>query len=107
MKLMVELITSKQIIPTKSCQSGGFPLPFANAIAMIAAASITHDRGFHMNPKNLRNLLSCSLKCLSLVHKSAYNMKYSLSSIGQCLNRDLFLFQFVGAKDLNPAGSFL
>jgi hypothetical protein len=60
-----------------------------------------------MNPKNLRNLLSCSLKCLSLVHKSAYNMKYSLSSIGQCLNRDLFLFQFVGAKDLNPAGSFL
>jgi acid phosphatase family membrane protein YuiD len=74
MKLMVELITSKQVIPTKSCQSGGLPSPFANAIAMIAAASITHDRGFHMNPKNLRNLLSCSLKYLSLVYKSANNI---------------------------------
>ena len=25
MKLIVELITSRVIIPTKSCQSGGFP----------------------------------------------------------------------------------
>jgi len=30
------------------------------AMAMIAAASITHDRGFHIKPKNLSNLLSCS-----------------------------------------------
>ena len=33
--------------------------PFAKAIAMIAAISITHDKGFHINPRNLRNLLSC------------------------------------------------
>jgi len=33
--------------------------PFANAIAMIAAASMTHERGFHIKPKNFRNLLSC------------------------------------------------
>ena len=90
MKLIVELITSNETIPTKSCQSGGLPCissiliyilimtsnyiiyiyiykeresdvtpPFANAIAMTAAASMTHDRGFHMKPKNFRNLLSC------------------------------------------------
>jgi hypothetical protein len=29
-------------------------------IAMMAAASITHDKGFHMNPRNLRNLDSCT-----------------------------------------------
>lgn len=33
--------------------------PLAKAIAMIAAASITHERGFHINPKNFKNLLSC------------------------------------------------
>ncbi|BAT18278.1 Os12g0638750 [Oryza sativa Japonica Group] len=59
MKLIVELITRRVMIPTKSCQSGGFPPPFASAMAMIAAASMTHESGFHMNPKNLRNLLSC------------------------------------------------
>ena len=32
--------------------------PLAKTIAMIAAHSMTHERGFHMNPKNLRNLLS-------------------------------------------------
>jgi len=88
MKLMVELMTSNVMIPTKSCQSGAFPCtifqgtspknqptnsfianiksqklssltpPFASAIAIIAAASITHDRGFHINPKNFKNLLS-------------------------------------------------
>jgi hypothetical protein len=31
-------------------------------MAMMAAASMTHDRGFHMNPRNLRNLLSWSHK---------------------------------------------
>jgi hypothetical protein len=36
--------------------------PFARAMAMIAAASITHDNGFHMNPKNLRILLCCMRK---------------------------------------------
>nr|GLL44296.1 hypothetical protein Ccrd_025584 [Ipomoea trifida] len=58
MKLIVELMTSKQTIPTKSCQSGGFPSPLASAIAIMAAASITHDRGFHINPRNFSNLLS-------------------------------------------------
>jgi len=36
--------------------------PLAKAIAMIAAASITHERGFHINPKNFKNLLSCKSK---------------------------------------------
>jgi hypothetical protein len=88
-KLMVELMKRSVMIPTKSCQSGGFPYthkkkcltmsqnkqirewnchknqnillltpPFARAIAMIAAASITHDRGFHIKPRNFKNFLS-------------------------------------------------
>ena len=28
-------------------------------MAITAAASITHDSGFHMNPRNLSTLLSC------------------------------------------------
>jgi hypothetical protein len=37
-----------------------FPLtfPFAKAMAIIAAASMTQERGFHINPRNLRILLS-------------------------------------------------
>lgn len=31
----------------------------ARAIAIIAAASMTHDNGFHINPKNFKILLSC------------------------------------------------
>jgi hypothetical protein len=31
----------------------------ARAMAIIAAASITQESGFHMNPRNLTNLLSC------------------------------------------------
>jgi len=58
-KLIVEFMTSRAMIPTKSCQSGGLPPPFAKAMAMIAAASMTHDKGFHINPKNFKNLLSC------------------------------------------------
>lgn len=110
-KLIVELIISRVMIPTKSCQSGGFPYksqtqhvpyrpltsyttnrilflflslqicstttqrkpknffgkkrstvltpPLARAMAMIAAASITHERGFHINPRNFKTLLSC------------------------------------------------
>lgn len=60
-KLMVELMNSKHTIPTKSSQSGGRPPPFAKAIAIRAAASITHDKGFHMKPKNLIMLLFCVL----------------------------------------------
>ncbi|BAT00424.1 Os07g0191250, partial [Oryza sativa Japonica Group] len=58
MKLIVELMMSSVMMPTKSCQSGGFPPPLARAMAMIAAASMTQDSGFHMNPKNFKNLLS-------------------------------------------------
>uniref|UniRef100_A0A0A9DC19 Mha2 n=1 Tax=Arundo donax TaxID=35708 RepID=A0A0A9DC19_ARUDO len=58
MKEMVELITRSTMIPTKSCQSGGLPPPLASAMAMIAAISMTQDNGFHMNPRNLRSLLS-------------------------------------------------
>jgi len=36
--------------------------PFARAMAIIAAASMTQDNGFHMNPKNLRILLCCRNK---------------------------------------------
>lgn len=32
--------------------------PLAKAMAMMAANSITQDRGFHINPKNLRSLFS-------------------------------------------------
>ena len=87
MKLIVELMMSRVMIPTKSCQSGGFPCkhhekdssnppnpqvptrhelresaltpPLARAMAMMAAASMTQDSGFHMKPRNLRTLLSC------------------------------------------------
>jgi hypothetical protein len=37
-----------------------FTPPLVMMIAMMAAASITHDKGFHMNPRNLRNLDSCT-----------------------------------------------
>ena len=40
--------------------------PFESAIAIIAAASITHDKGFHMNPRNFKNLLSCKSHALAL-----------------------------------------
>lgn len=43
--------------------------PFANAMAMIAAASMTHERGFHMNPKNFRILLSCTPRTPNLHQK--------------------------------------
>lgn len=93
MKLMVELMIKRTMIPMKSCQSGGLPCvtdheathlstlsntpmhgsfycpdccriniitpPLANTMAMMAAISMTHDSGFHMNPRNLRSLLSC------------------------------------------------
>ena len=107
-KLIVELIISRQTIPTKSCQSGPSPWniiptkrerereyqnslllcagerkkinkedsrrstkvklvprysiltpPLARTIAIIAAASITHDNGFHIKLKNFKNLFSC------------------------------------------------
>jgi hypothetical protein len=40
----------------------------ANTIGISAAASITHDNGFHMKPRNLRNLFSC-IKALRRVTK--------------------------------------
>jgi hypothetical protein len=33
--------------------------PLARTIAIIAAASITHDNGFHIKLKNFKNLFSC------------------------------------------------
>lgn len=32
--------------------------PFAKAMDITAAASMTHDKGFHIKPKNFKNLLS-------------------------------------------------
>nr|CAB3467257.1 unnamed protein product [Digitaria exilis] len=54
----VGLMMSSETIPTKSCQSGGFPPPLARTMAMMAAISMTHDSGFHMKPRNLSSLLS-------------------------------------------------
>ena len=41
----------------KSCQSGGRPSPFERAIATMAAPSMTHESGFHMNERNCRMAL--------------------------------------------------
>lgn len=102
-KLMVELMSSKHTIPTKSCQSGGLPPPFAKAIAISAAASITHDNGFHMNPKNFSNLLSCVL--------SNHNIKRVLQKYIYIYiirrRRNLLLFELVGTKEVETVGSFI
>ena len=45
--------------------------PLASAIAMIAAASMTQERGFHIKPKNFKNLLSCKRK----IQKQPENVK--------------------------------
>jgi hypothetical protein len=132
MKLIVELMMSRVIIPTKSCQSGGFPYkkyiknfsqwrlpeyilagisthalkhqeltpPLARAMAMIAAASMTHDSGFHMNPKNFRNLLSC-------IHAHIYRVRTHDGRKGSMreprIQQYLFyllLLELVGAEDV-------
>ena len=86
MKLMVELMISNTTIPTKSCQSGGLPPPLAKTMAIMAAASMTHDKGFHMKPKNLRNLLS-------FFSSSLFGLKIlSLSSPWAVLNPSLVHF---------------
>ncbi|KAI9316624.1 hypothetical protein BX666DRAFT_178909 [Dichotomocladium elegans] len=54
-KPIKELASSSSTIPTKSGQSGALFSPLDRAIATIAAASITHERGFHINPRNCRN----------------------------------------------------
>lgn len=41
-------------------------------MAMIAAASMTHDKGFHINPKNFKILLSCERYVSRLMPK--YNV---------------------------------
>ncbi len=53
---------SKQIKKSRKQQKeiGQLACPLANTIAINAAASITQDNGFHMKPKNLRNLFSCN-----------------------------------------------
>jgi len=33
--------------------------PLAKAMAIMAAASITHESGFHIKPRNFSNLFSC------------------------------------------------
>ncbi|KVH72628.1 hypothetical protein Ccrd_025584 [Cynara cardunculus var. scolymus] len=111
MKLIVELITSRQTIPTKSCQSGGFPPPLASAIAIIAAASMTHDKGFHINPRNLRNLLSCvkqNKRKYRWPSGSEATSKVRLQIKAVCSNRVyLLLFQFVWSENFKPGGSFI
>ena len=42
----------------KKLKSYGLTPPCARAMAMIAAASITHDKGFHIKPKNFSTLFS-------------------------------------------------
>lgn len=64
---------------------------------MMAAASMTHESGFHMKPKNLRILLSCSKRLcffplILLVQKGEETGPRGY----------LFLFEFVITKDLEP-----
>lgn len=54
----------------------GLTPPLARAMAMIAAASITQDRGFHMNPKNFKILLSCSKHKHTTIHSPETNNSY-------------------------------
>lgn len=42
--------------------------PLARTSAIIAAASITHDKGFHIKPRNFKNLFSCNK-----VHEKDFN----------------------------------
>ena len=42
----------------KNLKSYGLNSPCARAMAMIAAASITQDKGFHIKPKNFSTLFS-------------------------------------------------
>jgi len=88
MKLMVEVITSDMMIPRKPFKSRGMPYnavqnyetkqiakilgnkntifigkiqltsPFAEEIGITGTISITHDKGFHINPQNFRVFLS-------------------------------------------------
>lgn len=53
--IIFSIFLSKQ---TKGEKEPALTPPFASAMAIIAAASITHERGFHINPKNFKNLLS-------------------------------------------------
>ena len=55
---MVELMRRSATMPTKSCHHWLARWP-SRLLAITAAASITHDSGFHMNPRNLSTLLSC------------------------------------------------
>mmetsp|Transcript_1812 Transcript_1812/g.6456 ORF Transcript_1812/g.6456 Transcript_1812/m.6456 type:complete len:204 (-) Transcript_1812:23-634(-) len=52
----VAFTRSRIMMPRKSSQSGGpsGQQPFATPIATIAAASITQERGFHINDRNCR-----------------------------------------------------
>jgi hypothetical protein len=43
----------------------------ANTIAINAAASITHDNGFHIKPRNLRTLFSCTTE-VNTSHESQH-----------------------------------
>jgi len=52
--------------------------PFARAMAIIAAASMTQDNGFHMNPKNLRILLCCENKYRDSIHKHMQQITSSM-----------------------------
>ncbi|KAK7062321.1 hypothetical protein R3P38DRAFT_2834697 [Favolaschia claudopus] len=59
---MAELTSRRRVMPMKSSQSGARPSPFERAIATRAAASMTHESGFHMKERNCKNgfCSSCS-----------------------------------------------
>jgi hypothetical protein len=67
-------------------------------MAMIAAASMTQDSGFHMKPRNLRNLLSCGHQNPSY-KQLLYIYTRSTQQVGGKKETNLLLLELVWAKD--------
>lgn len=53
--------------------------PCARPMAIIAAASITHDRGFHIKPKNFKILLSYSNYSINRKDQDMKNRKIKIT----------------------------
>jgi hypothetical protein len=56
--ILLNILKSSKLISEE--EEVGHTCPLANTIAINAADSITHDNGFHMKPRNLRILFSCT-----------------------------------------------
>jgi hypothetical protein len=84
-------------------------------MAMMAAASMTQDSGFHMNPRNLSSLLSCRMiqqisGNIREIYRGSIPNKIDAFLIDRSVRTldsgpDLLLLELVGAEDLEPAGA--